>query len=66
MDRGKTAEALLDLVKGRYSSLLDPKGLEEVRKGVEAIAEAVEAMKTVKLESLDEPYTVFKPFKRED
>ncbi|MGQ9680232.1 MAG: hypothetical protein ACUVV4_05645 [Candidatus Bathyarchaeia archaeon] len=66
MDRGKTAETLLDLVKGRYSSLLDPKGLEEVRKGVEAIAEAVEAMKTVKLESLDEPYTVFKSFKIED
>jgi len=64
--KNKVAEGLLDLVIKRYSSRLDPQGLEEVRKGVEVIAEAVIAMRNMKLEYSDEPHVVFKPYEKED
>ena len=61
----REARALFSLVRDRYGDRLSPEELEEVRKGVEAIVEAAEALRAVKLENSDEPFSVFKPYRRE-
>jgi hypothetical protein len=61
----KEAEFLFKMVKGRYGDRLSAEELEEVRKGVEAIAEAAEAMRSVKLGNGTEPFSIFKPYKKE-
>jgi len=38
--------------------------LEEVKKSVQNIAEASEALRAVKLGNWDEPFSVFKPMRR--
>lgn len=66
MDSKKIAKDLLELIIKRYGARLDTQGHEEVKKGVEAIAEAIVAMRNMKLEYSEEPYTAFKPFEKED
>lgn len=61
----REAWALFNLVRDRYGDRLSPEELEEVRKGVEAVVEAAEALRSVKLENRDEPFSVFKPYRRE-
>ncbi len=63
--KNKESEVLFKLVKNRYGERLGPEELEEVRKGVEKITETAEALKSVKLENWDEPFSVFKPYRRE-
>ena len=52
---------LFDMVKSRYGDRLSPEELEEVRKGVTALAEAPEALRAVKLDPGEEPLSVFTP-----
>ena len=54
-------EILFTLIKTRYGDRVTPKELEEMRKGLVAILEAVTAMRAVKLENWDEPHQFFKP-----
>lgn len=58
------SEILFELVKGRYGDRLTPEELEEVRKGVERVAETALALRGVKLENWDEPFSIFKPFSK--
>ena len=58
-------EALFKLVQSRYGGRLSAYELEEVRKGVEAIVEAVESMRSVKLSNSDEPDFTFKPLEKD-
>ncbi|MBS7630337.1 hypothetical protein KEJ47_01975 [Candidatus Bathyarchaeota archaeon] len=62
----KIAQDLLELTLKKYGVRLDTQGHEEVKKGVEAIAEAIVAMRNLKLKYSDEPSTTFKPFEKED
>jgi hypothetical protein len=55
---------LFNMVRDRYGDRLGPEELEGVRKGVEAVVEAAEALRSVKLENSDEPFSVFKPYRR--
>lgn len=55
---------LFNMVRDRYGDRLGPEELEGVRKGVEAIVEAAKALRSVKLENSDEPFSVFKPYRR--
>ena len=62
----REARALFNLVRDRYGDRLGPEELEGVRKGVEAVVEAAEALRSVKLENSDEPFSVFKPYRKEE
>ncbi len=61
----RDAEPLFDLVKARYGGRLTPEQLEEVRRGVERIVEAAEALRRVRLENWEEPLFVFRPYRGE-
>jgi len=55
------AQALLELIKTRYGDRLTPDQLAEVRASLQAILDAAEAMRAVKLQNGDEPNQHFKP-----
>jgi len=61
----KEAEYLFEMVRDRYGDRLSAEELEEVRKGVEGIAKAAEILRAVKLENGDEPFSIFRPYKKE-
>ena len=61
----KEAKFLFKMVRDRYGDRLSAEELEEVRKGVEGIAEAAEALRSVKLGNGTEPFSIFKPYKKE-
>ena len=60
----KEAGFLFEMVKDRYGDLLSVDELEEVRKGVEGIAKAAEALRSVKLGNGTEPFSIFKPYRK--
>ena len=64
-ERSGEAEALFKLVQARYGDRLNASELEEVRKGVDAIVEAVESMRSAKLANGDEPGFTFRPHRKE-
>ena len=59
------AETLFQMISDRYGDRLDAEQLEGVRKGVETIAEAAQALRDVKLENGDEPLSIFTPYRAE-
>ena len=63
--KGVESEYLFGLVKELYSDRLGPEELEEVRKGVERIVETSEELRAVKLGNWDEPFSVFRPYRKE-
>ena len=69
MSESKTTDAEIDarlkLVEQRYGDRLPPDKLNDVRKTVAGIVESAEAMRAVKLESSDEPLSLFLPYRRE-
>ena len=65
VDENSKAESLFEMVRGRYGDRLSAEELEEVRKGVEGIAKAAETLRSVKLKNGDEPFSIFKPYKKE-
>ncbi len=56
------AQALFQMVRSRYGDRLDADQLDEVKKGVDAIVEAAQALRSVKLGNGDEPMNVFTPY----
>jgi len=54
-------EILFTLIKTRFGDRVTPSELEEMRKGLTAILDAVLALRSVKLENGDEPHQFFKP-----
>lgn len=60
------AETLFTLVKERYGDSIAPDELEEVRKAVERIVETSMELREVELGNGDEPFNVFKPYRREE
>lgn len=64
-EQNDESEILFKMVQKRYGERLSPEELEEVRKGVERITETSEELRSVKLENWDEPFFVFKPYRRE-
>jgi hypothetical protein len=55
-------EILFTLIKTRFGDRVTPEEIEEMRKGLTSILDAVKAMRTIKLENGDEPYQFFKPY----
>jgi hypothetical protein len=58
-------DLLFRLVRARYGDRLSVAELEDVREGVEAIAQAARALRAVRLESSDEPMPPFAPLRAE-
>ena len=64
-EKNNESEVLFSMVQERYGDRLNSEELEEVRKGVESIVEAAEALRAVKLENGDEPFSNFTPYRKE-
>jgi hypothetical protein len=60
----KKSENLSKFIENRYGYRLTFEELEEVKKSVQNIAETSELLRTVKLWNWDEPFSVFKPYRR--
>jgi len=60
------AETLFSLVKEKYGDKIAPEELEEVKKAVERIVETSMELRKVELGNWDEPFTVFKPYRRDE
>ena len=58
------AETLFTLVKEKYGDRIAPDELEEVRKAVERIVESSMEIRGFELGNWDEPFSVFKPYRR--
>jgi len=63
-EKKRELEARLRVVADRYGDRLTPEELEEVRKALEANLDAANALRSIRLGSWDEPFSVFKPVRR--
>jgi len=60
------SDILFKLVEDKYGDRFTPKELEEIKKGVERVTETARALREVKIENWDEPFTVFRPYTKEE
>ena len=65
-DSGEETRILLELVKKRYGDRLTEEQIEAVEKQVKNNLDTAEKLRSVELENTDEPYNVFKPYRREE
>ena len=63
-DSGEETRILLELVKKRYGDRLTEEQIEAVEKQVKNNLDTAEKLRAVELENADEPYNVFKPYRR--
>ena len=56
----------MELVKERYGERLTEEQLENVENSLKRVMEAGKALRDTPLENSDEPYNVFKPYRREE
>ncbi len=61
----REVEERFNMVRGLYGDRLDSEQLEGVRKGIESIVAASQALRAVKLDNGDEPFWVFAPYREE-
>jgi hypothetical protein len=66
MANNEDADALFDLLKGRYGDRLTPEQLEDLRETVGEITKRADEMRSVSLKISDEPFLVFTPFRGEN
>ena len=62
----KEAETLFRLVKEKYGDKIKEDELDEVKKAVQRIVETSMELRKVELGNWDEPFSVFKPYRREE
>ena len=55
-----------ELVRAMHAGRMSPQELEEVRKAVADAVKAAESLKSVVLDSTDEPLSVFVPYRPEE
>ena len=58
-------EAMMSLITHRYGTRLTPAELQEVRRGIEGLAQVIVALRRVPLSNSDEPLAVFVPYRQE-
>jgi len=64
-DSSAETDALFALIRERYGDRLTPEQLDELKKGVEATAQAMRALRAVKLRNADEPFPPFVPYRKD-
>ena len=57
---------MMELVRERYGERLTEEQLEQVEIGLKRVMEAGKALRDTPLENSDEPYNVFRPYRREE
>jgi hypothetical protein len=57
---------MMELVRERYGERLTEEQLEQVENGLKRVMEAGKALRDTPLENSDEPYNVFRPYRREE
>ena len=62
----KESEHIFSIIKERYCDRLTEEQLNEVRVGVNRLLEAAKALREIRLENWDEPFSVFKPYRGEE
>ena len=62
----RESDHLFSIIKERYGDRLTEEQLDEVRVGVNRLTEAAKALREIRLENWDEPFSVFRPFKGEE
>ena len=65
-DSDKETSILMQLVKERYGDRLREEQLEYVENSLKRVMAAGKALRDVSLENSDEPYNVFKPYRRKE
>jgi len=65
-DSDKETSILMELVKERYGERLTEEQLEQVENSLKRVRDAGKALWDVSLENSDEPYNVFKPYRRKE
>lgn len=60
------AQSLFEVVRRKYGDRLDEQQLEAVRKEVGEIAENAEALRAVKLDNGDQPFSILEPYSKDD
>jgi len=65
-DSDKETSILMELVKERYGERLTEEQLEHVENNLKRVLDAGKALREVSLENSDEPYNVFKPYRRKE
>ena len=65
-DSDKETSILMELVKERYGERLTEEQLEHVENSLKRVMGAGKALRDVPLENSDEPYNVFKPYRRKE
>lgn len=60
------AETLFSLVKEKYGDKITEEEFDEVKKGIERIVETSMELRKVELGNWDEPFSVFKPYRRDE
>ena len=56
----------MELVKERYGERLTEEQLEHVSKSLKSVIDAGKALSETSLENSDEPYNVFRPYRRKE
>ena len=57
-------ELMLELIKTKYGERLDGDQLDAVERSLEKLVAVIEEIRNVPLENGDEPFNVFKPYRR--
>ena len=62
---GNETRALFRIVRDRYGNRLSAKELKEVRREVEIIVDTTKALGSLELKNSDEPFLVFRPYRKD-
>ena len=55
-------DPLFQLIKSRYGDRLTTQQLDEVRIGIQGVADLAEELRQVRLDNADEPFAIFQPY----
>jgi len=64
-EKNREVELLFEIVKHHYGDKIESDELEEVCKGVERVVENAEKLRAIKLRNGDEPFSIFRPYRKE-
>ena len=65
-DSDRETSILMELVRERYGERLTDEQLEHVSKSLKTGLDAGKALRETPLENSDEPYNVFRPYRRKE
>ena len=61
-DMRPESETLFNMIIEKYGDILNDMQLEAVKESVDELVENAEALRKIKLDSRDEPFSVFTPY----